>query len=137
MEGLNNLVKAKQLRPEPPDQREIEGMIRAAETKLKDAAIPNLSTDSQFSLAYAAAHSLGLAALRSYGYRAENRYIVFQSLQHTLGWESARWRVLDQCHKRRNIAEYEGHLEIEEQLLAELIATARIMLAEVKALTGR
>lgn len=56
MEALENLVKAKQLEPEPPDQREIDGMIAAAETRLKDVTLPNLSPDSQFSLAYAAAY---------------------------------------------------------------------------------
>lgn len=34
----------------------------------------------------------------------------------------AKWRVLDQCHKARNLAEYEGHLEVNPQLLRELIS---------------
>ena len=38
-----------------------------------------------------------------------------------MGLETIKWRVLDQCHKRRNIAEYEGSLEIDPQLLKELI----------------
>ena len=59
-------------------------------------------------MAYGAAHALSLAAMRWHGYRSENRYLVFQCLEETLGLETAKWRVLDQCHKRRNIAEYEG-----------------------------
>lgn len=33
-------------------------------------------------------------------------------------------RVLDQAHRIRNIAEYEGHLDVDESLLAALIRAA-------------
>jgi len=36
--------------------------------------------------------------------------------------------------RRRNLAEYEGHLKIDAQLLKELIALANEMLGRVKAL---
>ena len=134
MEALDNLVKIKELNREPPNQAEFDGMILAATIKLKDIMLQGLSTGSQFALAYGAAHALALAALRWHGYRSDKRYIVFQCLQHTLGLENAKWRVLDQCHKRRNLAEYEGHLEIDAQLLKELIALANEMLGRVKAL---
>ena len=96
-------------------------MVASAKARLKDAKLIGLSEDSQFSLAYGAAHALSLAAMRWHGYRSDNRYLVFQCLEHTLGLETIKWRVLDQCHKRRNIAEYEGSLEIDPQLLKELI----------------
>ena len=35
------------------------------------------------------------------------------------------------CHDRRNVAEYEGHLEIEERLLEDLIACAEKVYATV------
>ena len=38
--------------------------------------------------------------------------------------EAAKWRVLAKAHERRNLAEYEGHLEQDDRLLAELIVTA-------------
>ena len=72
MKELDNLVKINKLKPEPPDAQEFAGKVRAAETKLKDAAISGLAADSQFSLAYSAAHAL-LAALRWHGYRSEFR----------------------------------------------------------------
>ena len=37
-----------------------------------------------------------------------------------MGLEKAKWRVLDKCHNCRNLAEYEGHLEVDAQLLKEL-----------------
>ena len=134
MKELDNLVKINKLKPEPPDAQEFAGMVRAAETKLKDAAISGLSVDSQFSLAYSAAHALSLAALRWHGYRSESRYLVFQCLQHTLGLSRAKWRVLDQCHNQRNLAEYEGHLDINPQLLKELVELTHELLHLVKAL---
>ena len=35
-----------------------------------------------------------------------------------------KWRILAKAHERRNLAEYEGHLEEDERLLAELISVA-------------
>lgn len=134
MEALENLVKTRSLSKEAADQREFDGMVTAAKTKLQDAQLPGLSTDSQFALAYSAAHVLALAALRWYGYRSDKRYTVFQCLPHTLGLSTAKWRVLDACHNRRNLAEYEGHLELDQQLLRELIQIAGELLTLVQAL---
>ena len=74
------------------------------------------------------------AALRWHGYRSDSRYLVFQCLQHTVGLASAKWRVLDACHKQRNLAEYEGHLEVTPQLLQELLGITGELLQKVEAL---
>lgn len=134
LEKLDNLVKINQLKYEPPDQNEFEGMLTSAKRRLKDAKIEGLSEDSTFSLAYGAAHALSLAAMRWHGYRSDNRYLVFQCLQQTIGLDSNKWRVLDKCHKQRNLAEYEGHLEITPQLLQELIAIIEELLESVDAM---
>ena len=132
LEKLENLVKINQLKIEAPDQNEFDGMLKSAKRRLKDAQIDGLSEDSIFSLAYGAAHALSLAAMRWHGYRSENRYLVFQCLQQTIGLENAKWRVLDKCHKQRNLAEYEGHLEISPQLLKELINITEELLKSVE-----
>lgn len=131
---LDNLVKAGKLKAEPADQQEFDGMVSSARRRLQDVGVDGLSEDSRFSLAYGAAHALSLAAMRWHGYRSDNRYLVFQCLEHTVGMETAKWRVLDKCHKQRNIAEYEGHLEITPQLLDELIAISTELLALVDGL---
>jgi len=136
MEALENLVKIKELKTEPFDAVEFAGMVRAATTKLQDVRIQGLSMDSQFSLAYGAAHALALAALRWHGYRSDKRYLVFQCLQHTVQLEKTKWRVLDQCHRRRNLAEYEGHMDVDAQLLAELIQLTQELLQRVQALNA-
>ena len=63
LENLDNLVKVKQLKAEPPDQQEFDGMVSSARLRLKDSKLEGLSDDSRFSLAYGAAHALALAAL--------------------------------------------------------------------------
>lgn len=132
--NLDNLVKTGQLKIEPVNQAEFDGLIRSGRARLTDAENATLSTESRFDLAYNAAHSLSLAALRWHGYRASNRYQVFQVLPHTLGLGSEVWRILSKCHDRRNIAEYEGYLEIEDQLLADLINAAKTVMTQLCAL---
>ena len=134
IQALENLVKINKLKAEPPDQDEFNGMVRAASIKLQDVELTGLSIDSQFSLAYSAAHALALAALRWHGYRSENRYLVFQCLEQTLDVPNKEWRVLDKCHRQRNLAEYEGYLEIDAQLLKELIEITKRLQAKVRKL---
>ena len=75
-----------------------------------------------------------MAALRWHGYRSDNRYLVFQCLQHTVGFEASKWRVLDKCHKQRNLAEYEGLLDVTPQLIDELVSLTGELLERVAAL---
>ena len=93
--------------------------------RLQDARNTSLALESQFDLAYNAAHALCLAALRRKGYRASNRYIVFQVLPHTLGLGPEVWRVLDKCHNTRNLGEYEGLLDVDARLVADLITATQ------------
>ena len=118
---LDNLVKIQTLKVESPDQEEFDRMIDSAKRCLKDARVDGLSEEGKFSSAYTASHILSLAALRWHGYRSNNRYQVFHCLVHTVGFDEVKWRILANCHNLRNVAEYEGHLEITPQLLGELI----------------
>ena len=131
---LDNLVKINKLKVEPPDQKEFDGLVASAKRRLQDAMVEGLSNEGRFSLAYGAAHALSLAAMRWHGYRSDNRYLVFQCLQHTIGLDSVKRRVLDQCHRVRNVAEYEGHLDINAQLLKELIEITEELLKMIEAL---
>ena len=118
---LENLSgPGKPLKPEAPDLNEIAGLLRTGLARLKDARHDSLALESRFDLAYNAAHALCLAALRRKGFRATNRYIVFQVLPHTLGLGAEVWRVLDMCHHKRNLSEYEGLLDIDERLVKDL-----------------
>lgn len=124
----------KSLRQEPPDAAEFAGLKRSGLARLRDAANDGLSLEGRFDLAYNAAHALCLAALRSHGCRPANRYIVFQVLPHTLGLGAEVWRVLAKCHEVRNLGEYEGDLNIDERLLADLIAASQAVAAALEKL---
>ena len=131
---LENLLSTGVLSAEAPDQQEFDGLVGAAKFKLADSQGKGLSDESRFTLAYSAAHGLALAAMRWHGYRPAKRYIVFQSLEQTVGLENAKWRVLDQCHTQRNLAEYQGQLEIPPELLRALTEVTQELLSLVEAL---
>ncbi len=127
---LENLCgPGKALRKEPPDAKEFAGLTRSGHARLADAQNSSVSMAGRFDLAYNAAHALCLAALRRLGYRAANRYIVFQVLPHTLGLGPAVWGVLAKCHDVRNLGEYEGDLNIDERLLNGLIVACKTVAA--------
>ena len=68
---------------------------------------------------------MSLGTLSVHLYRSESRYLVFQCLQHTLDLPNEQWRVLDQAHRKRNLAEYESDMDVDEQLVAALLRVAR------------
>jgi hypothetical protein len=131
---LDNLVRIGQLKAEPRNAQEVTRMLAMAQTRLSDAKLNKLSLEGRFTSAYNAAHAAALAALRWHGYRSENRYTVFQCLTHTLSWPANRWRVLDTAHQKRNLAEYEGYLEVEESTVAEMCALVQGLIADVQVL---
>ena len=132
---LENLAgPGKALRQEAPDAKELAGLKRSGLTRLADAQKKSISVESRFDLAYNAAHALSLAALRHAGYRSANRYIVFQVLPHTLSLGPEVWRVLARCHDVRNRGEYEGDLQVDELLLADLIQACKAVAAALEKL---
>jgi hypothetical protein len=133
--ALENLCgPSKPLKAEPPDAREFAGLVRAAKSRLKDASNNTLTLESRFDLAYNAAHALCLAALRWHGFRSNHRYIVFQLLPHTLGLGPKVWRVLSKCHDVRNLGEYEGDLNVDARLVADLVVACSAVAAKVNQL---
>jgi len=118
---LENLARIGRLKPERATKIELEGLLRSGSRRLADAERTELSLESRFDLAYNAAHALALAALRANGFRSESRYLVFQCLKHTIGLPDEQWRVLDQAHRKRNLAEYEGIIDIDGQLVEAML----------------
>ena len=136
LSALDNLVRAGQLKAEPRNDAEIKRMLAMARVRLADSNLTTLSPEGRFTSAYNAAHAAALAALRWHGYRSESRYTVFQCLAHTLNWSAAQWRVLDAAHQKRNLAEYEGYLEIEESAIDELRNAVAGLIQDVAKITG-
>jgi hypothetical protein len=109
-------------------------MLAMARTRLADARLTGPSPEGRFTSAYNAAHAAALAALRWHGYRSEHRYTVFQCLAHTVNWPAPRWRVLDSAHHKRNLAEYEGFLDVEESTIEELCVLVAQLIVDVTTL---
>lgn len=131
---LDNLVRIGKVKAEPLAPSELTRLLRSGSARLADAAHEDLSIESRFDLAYNAAHAFSLAALRWHGYRSESRYLVFQALTHTVKLPAAQWRVLDDAHRPRNLAEYEGDVDVHEDLLGALLRVADEVAARVRAL---
>jgi hypothetical protein len=133
---LDNLVQIGKLKAEAPSRKEFDGMLASARRGLVDAQNESIETDSQFDLAYGAAHRFALAALRHQGYRSQDRITVFQTLVHTLGTGSADIQIfLRGAHNERNLAEYEGRVDMDEKLLADLIRCTKNLERAVGKLT--
>ena len=103
--GLENLCgPGKPLSQEPPDQTEFNGLVRSGRVRLQDAQNAQNALESRFDLAYNATDTLGLGP--------------------------EVWRVLDKCHNQRNLAEYEGMLDVDESLVNGLLeATTSVLQA--------
>ena len=134
---LENLVRIGQLKAEPRNTLEAARMLDMARTRLADAKLSKLSLEGRFTSAYNAAHAAALVALRWHGYRSENRYTVFQCLTHTLGWPPSRWRVFDSAHQKRNLAEYEGYLDVEESTVTEMCELVAQLVSDVQKLINK
>ena len=134
---LDNRVRVGQLKAEPRNVLEVARMIAMAQTRLGDARLGSLSLEGRFTSAYNAAYAAALAALRWHGFRSENRYTVFQCLTRTVGWPANRWRVLDTAHQKRNLAEYEGYLEVEASTVDEMCALVQSLVVDVQGLIGK
>jgi len=132
--NLENLVKIDKLKKEPVSQKEFDGLVESGRARLADARKSSLAIESRFDLSYNASHALALAALRWHGYRSDNRYLVFQCLQYTLGLAPEHWRILALGHERRNLAEYQGHLEIEEKLIVDMIKVTEMLSKKLSSL---
>ena len=135
-ENLENLVKIGKLKVDPSTDDEVRGLIQRGLVKIEDYKHPDLSIETRFDIVYGAAHAFCLAALKSAGYRSENRYIVFQCAQHTIGLEPEYWRVMSDAHRQRNVAEYEGYIEVNEQLLEALVRVVDIVAERVQELVN-
>jgi hypothetical protein len=132
---LDNLVQIGKLKAEAASRKEFDGMLVSARRGLVDAQNESIETDSQFDLAYGAAHRFALAALRHQGYRSQDRITVFQTLVHTLGTGSADIQIFLGAHNERNLAEYEGRVGMDGKLLADLIRCTKNLERAVEKLT--
>ena len=72
--------------------------------------------------------------MRRHGYRSEDDYLVFQTLEHTVGLRPETVLVLASAHQHREGAESRGVLDKDERLMAELMDAAKQLRAIIEAL---
>jgi uncharacterized protein (UPF0332 family) len=135
--SLENLLKIGQLKPHPPDAREIEQLLVAARRNVRDACVTSISAETRFDAAYKAIMQSALAALMMRGYRPDtnrpgHHMTVVQSLPITIGIDSKRVVVLDALRRQRNVADYTGD-DVDESTAEHCIAQAEQLVVDVMA----
>lgn len=107
-ENLDNLTKGPKplLHRAAADWEVLRALVLRGAESLQDARNRTNSLATRFAAAYSAAFWLARVALEGCGYRLAgadgHRTTLFQCLAHTLDWEAARWRSLDDLHRFRN-----------------------------------
>jgi hypothetical protein len=94
----------------PPNKTELDKLRALAARSLNDVAVPGLSVDMQFILAYDAARTLSLMIVRAAGYRPRTvggHYNTFLALEAADPAFAALSAYFDGCRIKRNMSEYE------------------------------
>lgn len=124
-------IERRQTSPE-----EIEEIREAVERDLKDAEVEYLSADRQFTIAYSAALLSAKMVIRCSGYRVRGHgahYITFECLKLAMGkpiYKIAKF--LNQCRKKRNIADYDAAGRITDTEADEMIKVAKVFSKKVE-----
>jgi hypothetical protein len=110
---LGDWVASGDLQRQPAAREEIARLLEIASRDLADAAVPGVSLDRQFAIAYEAALALATIALRAVGYRARgsssaHHWLILASLPEVMGGDlESRSRYYQACRRKRHQAAYE------------------------------
>jgi hypothetical protein len=133
---LDNLVKIHRFKSEPPTHSEYAGMIESAQAshrcserrpRPRHPVRPRLRRRPP----------AGARRATPRGYRSEDRVAVFQTPAHTVGTDPSHIQTFLKAHNERNLAEYQGRMEIDAKLLAALLRSTKHLEAEVGSLRRR
>jgi len=107
-------------------KEELADVRNAVKRNLRDAAIPQLSADNRFGLAYEGALLLAKMAIACAGYRVKGQgahHTTFVALKLVLGSEIDRTAdYLERCRRTRNRLSYDAAGVATDQDAAELLA---------------
>lgn len=134
---LENLRAIGRLKPHNASRAEVVRLLNSADSALRDARQPQLSTGSRLDLGYKAIMQAALAALYANGFRpstseAGHQQTTIQSLPKTIGLAADRMTVLDGFRRARNLADYEG-AEVEAAKARECAEWAGQLISDVRA----
>lgn len=115
---------------------ELDNLRSIVARSLKDIAVPGLSTDTRFVLAYDAARTLSLMVVRAEGYRPRSagaHYNTFLALGAADPSFKASAAYFDTCRRKRNDCEYDSAGGVSDTEADSLAKTVKQFVREVEA----
>ena len=110
-------------------------MLQVADRDLQDAAVPGLSSDRLFMIAYEAVLALATVPLRCAGYEtygSGHHWTTFQALPLTMGDDLEDLSdYFESCRNKRNVGSYDRRGGISRSEAAELLLEARAFRGKV------
>jgi len=104
-------------------------MLQVADRDLQDAAVPGLSSDRRFLIAYEAALALVTIPLRCAGYETHGQghhWTTFQTLPLTMGDDLQDLsEYFESCRNKRNVGAYDRSGGISRSEATELVNEVR------------
>ena len=119
-----------------PTKVELDNLRSIVARSLKDVAVPGLSVDARFIMAYDAARTLSLIIVRAAGYRPRTvggHYNTFVALETADPAFAALSAYFDGCRIKRNRSEYDAAGGVSETDAAGLVATVHRFAIDVDA----
>src|SRR4051794_7747526 len=106
MPTLKQLESSRLVRPHETSRAEIETLFAVVERNLTDAAVPQLSDDGRFYMAYSAAFQLSTIVLFASGFEAhgdDHHKVTFSTLPITIASHMTLLSdYLERCRRKRN-----------------------------------
>ncbi|MEW6026211.1 MAG: hypothetical protein AB1599_02805 [Planctomycetota bacterium] len=125
---LKELLNDDKLRAHKTSAQELADILKVTERDLADAAIPVLSTDRRFTIAYNAILQLSTMVLYAKGYKthgAGHHFTTFETLKLILPPEyNELINYFDSCRGKRNISDYDRAGVVSKQESDEILTEA-------------
>jgi hypothetical protein len=119
-----------QLRGHKTNREEIQGLLEIVRRDLNDAAVPDLSLDRRFLIAYEGALTLATIPLYCAGYETYGKghhWLTFRLLPEAMGEEHGDLaQYFDQCRIKRNVGTYDRGGQISQSEVDELIGEVTV-----------
>jgi hypothetical protein len=126
------LLAERRVEPHMTSKQELDDLRSAVDRNLADAAIPQLSADNRFGLAYEAALLLSKMAVAQAGYRVKGpgaRQTTFIALKLAVGGSDAAKAAayLERCRRKRNTLSYDMAGVVTDTEVAEMLSLAKML----------
>jgi len=122
------LLARRRVQPHTTHAQELQGLRIVVARDLKDAALPNLSVDRRFAIAYNAVLQLATMAIACTGYRVRgvgHHHTTFEALELAMGPSITAHAVyFDTYRRKRNLVDYDVANIITETEAMELLEKA-------------